>query len=267
MAKIYPGFGDGFRGKFNGVSVYKMKGVDELIVRKSGGHSKEKQKSDPKLDLFCRAGKEFGGRSVLVSQLKWAVRLHNCCSDHNVTATLNSRLKPVQELDRIGEWGKRSIYLSQHKQYIKGFQLNRKHSFDSVVTLSPECTIDRATLTAILRFPAMIPGVNFSPAYKSPFFRFIATLTAVPDVVWKDTRYWPAFDSNQYLRDADARSNWFSLLEGSPAFDMELRSDNPPPNEDYTLVVTVGVCYGILKTLDEVEMLPYGGSGKIIEVG
>ncbi|WP_276484854.1 hypothetical protein [Paraflavitalea pollutisoli] len=267
MAKMYPGMGDGIRGKIDGISIYKMKGVDRPVVRRSSGHSRAKQKRDPRLDLFCRAGKEFGGRSVIVGHLNWALRLHKCCRDHNVTAPLNGILSSVQVLDGEGDLGERSIFLSQHKEYVKGYSLNRTNPFDSVVTLSPQCSINRETLTATLRIPALIPNVNFFPSMRSPFYRFIATMTAVPDVVWKNGRYVSVFDKERSFADADSYTNWFSLLEGSPTQEIVLSSNDTPPNENYTLVVTVGVCYGILKTLDEVEMLPYGGSGKILEVG
>lgn len=267
MGKLDLGLFDGFRGKINGVSVYKMKGVDKLIVRKSGGHSKEKQKRDDKLDLFCRAGTEFGGRSALTGYLKWALRLHKFCMDPNVTGRLNAVLKPVQDLDHISERGHRNIYLSQHKEYLKGFSLSKGQPFDSVVTFSPQCTIDRANLTARIQIPAMIPGVNFHTQDKSPYYQFIVTMTAVPDVTWQAVRFAPVYNHELIFGDAEDRTDWFSLLEGSPAVDLTLRSDIAPPTEQYTLVVTIGICYGILKTLDEVEMKPYGGSGKIIEVG
>lgn len=268
MGKFYPGPAGHFSGKFNGISIYELKGVG-LVARKSGGHSKEKQKRDDKLDLFCRAGTEFGGRSALAKQVKWALRLHKFCMDPNVAGRLNAVLKPVQVLDNISELGKRNIYLSAHKDYLKGFSLSKEQPFDTVVSLSPQCTIDRANLTATIKIPAMIPGVNFHTKDQSPHFCFIATLAAVPDVVWSSGRYVSVFDSAQSpsYADADGRTGWFSLLGGSPAQEMILRSDDRPPNDNFTLVVTIGICYGVQQTVHEIAMKPYGGSGKILDVG
>lgn len=88
-----------------------------------------------------------------------------------------------------------------------------------------------------------------------------------PDVIYQPYGYAPASDGFDTHVDAEARTGWYSLLEGSAPVELTLHSSLIPPDEDFTLVVTIGIAYGMLKTLTEVELVPNGGSAKVIEVG
>lgn len=267
MAKIDGGHGAGFRGNIDGLSYYKMKGVEKTIVRKSGGHPKSKQKRNRNLDLFCRAGSEFGGRSVMASYINGGFWLHKPAIDYRVSSTLTAVLKPLQELDTVSDLGQRNLYLSLHKHFLKGFSLTRKHHFDTVITHPVECSIDRASLSAQVNLPELIPGINFYPPVNFPYYRLVATLKAVPDVVYRGGRYASTHDKYSGHGDADAFTPWYSLQEGSAPVDLELHKLWGVPDDHFTLVLTLGICYGTLKTLTEIDRVPFGGSARVLEVG
>ena len=267
MAKMAGGLGDGLRGKLGGLSYYKMRGVDKVIVRESGGHTKRKIKKDPDLDLFRRAGSEFGGRALMSSFIMRALVFQKPMADYNLAGPLSALMKPIQEQDRISELGQRNIYLSEHAQYIKGFSLNRNHSFDSVIRFPVTGTIDRETLSASVTFPELMPDINFFPAAYHPYYALRITLAIVPDIVYNQNRYTPIHANYPDHSAEYVDSTWYSSQEGSPAQTMMVKVKTIPPDTHFTLVLAVGVCYGKLKTLSTIERVARAGSAKVLEVG
>lgn len=58
-----------FSGSLAGLSAYKMKGVEETILRTSYGPSKEDIQTKPQYDITRRNLTETGGRSTATSHL------------------------------------------------------------------------------------------------------------------------------------------------------------------------------------------------------
>jgi hypothetical protein len=75
MAKMNDAFS--FTGPVSNFSVYKMRGIDKLIVRRKGGPSKEKIKNHPRFDQVRKINAEFGGRgtaSKWIMQSLWHLK-------------------------------------------------------------------------------------------------------------------------------------------------------------------------------------------------
>jgi hypothetical protein len=267
MAKIIAGLAAGLSGAVDGLSFYKMRGVDKTIVRRSSGHTKEKVKNDPKLDLVRRETSEFGGRAKASKYLMQALHVQKPMADYNIAGPLTALMKPLQELDTTIEYSKRGIFLSAHPHFIKGFSLNRNHPFDSVIRYPVTATIDRETLAAKVYFPELIPAINFVPPVNHPYYALRVSLGIVPDIVYNRTSYGPVhveYPENCFVyRD----TNWFPLLKGSAAMEVELSHDFFPPDTNFTLVLAVGILYGVLKGDNDIDQAPYVGSAKVLEVG
>lgn len=267
MAKMDGGLGDGLRGKLGDLSIYKMRGVDKPIVRKSSGHTKRKIKKDPDLDLFRRAGSEFGGRAMMSGYIMRSITFHKPMADYNIAGPLTALMQPIQEQDRISSLGKRNIYLTEHAHYIKGFSLNRNHPFDSVIRFPVIGTIDRETLSAKVTFPELMPGINFFPAANHPYYALRISLGFVPDIVYSYKRYAPIHINYPKHSAEYVDSQWYSLQQGSQALTMEVQVKAIPPDTNFTLVLAAGIYYGELKALDNIDQVRHAGSAKVLEVG
>lgn len=267
MAKMVGGLGDGLRGKLGGLSFYKMRGVDRPIVRESGGHTKKKVKRDPDLDLFRRAGSEFGGRAKMGGFIMRALTFQKPMADYNLAGPLSALMKPIQEQDRISSLGQRNIYLSEYPHYIKGFSLNRNHPFDTVIRFPVTGIIDRETLSATVTFPELMPDINFFPAANHPYYGLRISLGFVPDVVFNYDRFTPIHRDYAGTNAEYADSQWYSLQQGSPSVTIEVKVNTIPPDTNFTLILGVGICYGELKALNDIDRVPHAGSAKVLEVG
>lgn len=267
MATIEGGLGDGLRGNLDGLSFYKMRGIQKTVVRKSSGHTKNRIKNDPNLRLFKKAGQEFAGRALMSKFLMRALTFHKPMADYNIAGPLTALMKPLQVLDPISRLGKRNILLSQHSHYIKGFSLNKFHLFDSVVRFPVTATVDRETLSAKIQFPELMPGINFAPPVDHPYYCLRVSLAVVPDIVYNQNRYTPSHLNYPEVCAQYVDSEWYSLQEGSQALEMEITTDIIPPDNHFTLVLSVGILYGEPMTLDRITQVRHAGSAKILEVG
>jgi hypothetical protein len=267
MATLDGALGSSLSGNIDGLSFYKRRGSDKTIVRKSSGHTKDKVKNDSNLDLFRREGIEFGGRAKMSKYLMRALAFQKPLADYNIAGPLTALMKPLQKLDAVSEYSERNILLSAHPQFLKGFSMNKKHPFDNVIRYPVTAKLERETLSAKVNFPELIPGINFVPPVNHPYYGFRVSLAIVPDIVYTANGYAPVHPEYPEACAVYVDSNWFSLLQGSPAMEIALTHDCFPPDTHFTLVLAVGIRYGVLKGLNDIDQAPYVGSAKVLDVG
>lgn len=80
-------------------------------------------------------------------------------------------------------------------------------------------------------------------------------------------RYYPSHQAYDNIPTEEFRSDWYPVSKGAPAMDKELTLRVFPPDTDFTLVLSIGICYGIMEAADYVRQAPYAGSAKILAVG
>lgn len=262
MAKVIAGIGTGIQGTIDELSFYRMKGVDKTIVRRKGGHTKAKVKRMPRVK---RVLAEFSGRSKASKCLRTALGTVIGLADRNLAGTFNALILPVQEMDIKHRVGERNIHLSAYPQILKGYSLNKTHLFDSVVRFPLQWSLDRETGTATVHIPALVAGLNLVSPESHPWYSFVVSLGLVPDLNWHPSRYFPA-TKNENHGAYEATSDWFPLQEGSPALDLTVTYPKLPKVRQYTLVLAVGIRYGIQKGVQHISQAPNAGSAKILEL-
>lgn len=120
--------------------------------------------------------------------------------------------------------------------------------------------------SAYLDIPALLPGVNFFPSGRQPYFRTVSVLGAVPDHFYSTYGYTTREDYT-HLYPAVAYGDWHPAKGGAPAVTIDLTLPQAPPNSSFALLLAVGVVMGIVNKEGAVEAVGYAGSGKILEVG
>lgn len=288
MAKMQEGLGDGLRGSLGGLSFYKMRGVEGTIVREKGGPSKEKIKKDPELHKVRRNNAEFSGRSTAGKWIRRVLHTMLPMADYNISGPLASLLQVVQKLDSEGDKGKRTTRLSANPLVIKGFSLNKKNLFDSVVRSPVDYSISRETGTVRVQIPPLMPAINLFTPNNYAMFRLVIAWGVVPDLYpdgrkdqtynimtapeaektfFDKIRYYPSNKAYDNIPVEVFKSDWYPIVKGAPAIDKELTLRVFPPDTDFTLVLSIGICYGIMQSADYVRQAPYVGSAKILAVG
>ncbi|WP_315814562.1 hypothetical protein [Paraflavitalea speifideaquila] len=262
MAKVIAGIGTGIIGTLDELSFYRMKGVDKTIVRRKGGHTKEKVKNMPGVK---KAISEFSGRSTASKYLRSALCTQVNLAGRNLAGTINALMLPVQENDQAAPFGKRNINLSSCPHILTGFSLNKTDIFDSIVRYPLSWSLQKETGTATVHLPELVPGLSLVSQETHPYYRFKVTLGVMPDLKWTKSMYMPVVMKYQYGA-IETHSTWYPLLEGSPALDLSVIRPDLPAGDQYTLVLTVGICYGIVQGTNHIAQAPNAGSAKILEV-
>jgi hypothetical protein len=261
MAKLEPGFG--FTGTIANISAYKMRGSDKIIIRSKGGASKQKIRYSPNFINTRRNNMEFGGRSKAASWIMRGLHPHKSLSDYNIAGPLQALLKSVQLLDDKNPWGERNILLTKNPKILEGFSLNKKWIFDSVIRCPIHCELSRTQLSAQVRLPALMPGINFfSPAFH-PVFSFSCCLAVVPDIFYKDKDY-EVLEEYKQIGNYYICSDWFAVSKGCGEQTLQLQIKKTPPDEHFSLMLSVGLMYGTVTEAGKWEQAPYAGSAKLL---
>ncbi|MGB8192527.1 MAG: hypothetical protein WCF67_11445 [Chitinophagaceae bacterium] len=256
-----------FTGSLGNISAYKMRGSDKIILRTKGGASKEKIKKAEAFEITRRLNAEFGGRSTGSKCIMRSMFPLKALADYNVAGPLNALIKPIQAMDTESDYGKRNIYFTRHPKLLEGFSLNKRNPFDSIVRNPVSCRLDKKNLSASIDIPALIPGINFFvPPGRHPLYSIIAVLGIIPDILFTTHGYKPlATQSNP----AHAASSWYPASKGSQATVLEVSlqgQDLELTASSFSIMLSIGICFGTVGINDEVEQVKYAGAAKVLVV-
>lgn len=261
MARINPD--SSFNGSVGNLSFYKMRGVDQPIVRTKGGASKQKIKTHPNFEATRQINAEFGGRSTAS---KWIMRMLwplKALGDHNIAGPLNALMKPVQAMDTGSKQGERHIELSRFPSILEGFSLNQKTNFDSVVRSHVGCILSREKLQARVAIPALIPGINLHAPKSHPFYAITVAFGIIPDLFYTPHLYAPL---NEYagIGPVVTTTDWYPLLEGSPATALDIKYPIVPPGEQFSIVISIGIRFGVMRSATVIDQVRHAGAARVL---
>jgi hypothetical protein len=263
MARLNPTFA--FTGSLGGFSAYTMRGVDHIILRTKGGASKKKIQKLPAFEHTRKLNAEFGGRARMSKWIMRAMLPQKPLADFNIAGPLNALMKPIQELHSEAEFGQRHIELSKNPKLLEGFSLNKYTSFDAVVRASLTSAISREEGKAQVIIPALIPGINFHPAPHYGLYQIVIVLGVVPDAFYYSRGYSSHGISSNSLVVHELRSDWQTTAKGSSEMQFDLQI-NKPSGDAYSLMLTIGIAYGVMKDMTHVEQVKHAGCAKILSM-
>ncbi len=199
--------------------------------------------------------------------VRYALHPLKALSDNNFGSDVNSVMRKVQLQDKTSLWGRRNIILSDYARILEGFPLNTENpTFDSVVRNPVYYTIDRERRAATVDIPHLLRSVNYFPQNNHAMFRVIVTLGVVPDMTfdtvsrefqppeWFDAGYFPT----------EVSTTWYPSLEGMPAATLVLEVKETPPDNGWSLMLSIGIQYGALHEGGEIKEVKRFGAAKIV---
>lgn len=256
-----------FTGKLGDLSAYRMRGCSKIVVRRKGGPNPNELKNGANFINTRRTMSEFGG----CSRMGWHVRMTmnpiRRLADYNFGSDINSIMRRVQLLDGTSDWGRRNIILSDHARILEGFSTTQEMPrFDSIVRNPVYYTLDRATLSARVDIPELIHSINYFPQNNHASFRITATLGIVPDLFFDVAKkeYSPHTWYNRSAFGVHASTEWHPSLEGMDATTLQLSMDQMPPEEGWTLVLSIGIEFGSLREGGRIKEVKRFGAAKIM---
>ena len=173
-------------GSMKGVSMYTMRGSDEVIMRTKGGPSKNTIKTLDSCKGLRDSGKEWGGCTKAASSMRRALEPLMRLADFNVTGSLNAVCKKIQCLDVENEKGKRTVLVRENCRYMTDFNFNKATPFDRVIRINPTWQIDRTTVSATITIPDFNTMEHLAAPNKLPFMRFVIVLGVCTNVTYDE---------------------------------------------------------------------------------
>jgi hypothetical protein len=262
MAKLDGEFS--FTGPLGGLSAYKRRDVDGVILRRKGGPTARQIKEDESFDNLRRHNAEFGGRATSAKYVRKAIWPVNNLANYNYTAQLIKICGSIMMMDSISEYGKRNFIFTKNPQVFSGFNLNRDVLFDSIIRHPIPGIISRETFSASIEIPPLLPGINFFVPGKHSLFSVIASLGWLPDMVYNGEGYSPMEKTIGNTSMAQAVTAWQPVFNASPAATLELTL---PPDKIFnrgSLLLSVGIRFGLFIGKDSIVQEPRAGAAKIL---
>lgn len=213
------------------------------MVRATWGPSAEDIQTKPQYSNTRRNLAENSGRGKAIHWLMQAFNPLKPLVDASTAGHLNKLLRAVQKGDTESVWGRRGVRVSRFPQLLEGFRLTKDTPFDSVVRGEVDVQLERATLSASVALPDLLPRLTFFPPPGYPYCRGVVTLGVAPDLLFGEPKYATDGDFSHCFAGA-AYTDWFAAGKGCPSTTLSLQLPYTPPTESFALVLTVALQLG-----------------------
>jgi hypothetical protein len=170
----------------------------------------------------------------------------------------------MQKEEKINNKGQRGVFLSEHRELLKGFSLTRKNPFANIVSNPLDTVIDREKKTAVVQLPRLIKGINLVLPWRHPVYRFAFSLGVAEDVIYDGNGY---FRPNR-LNIATAHTEWHMNGASFLPQTIELKLDMQEAlKETQTMILSAGIEMGQPDPNGEIDSVLYAGSACILALG
>jgi hypothetical protein len=126
--------------------------------------------------------------------------------------------------------------------------------------------MDRANRSVRMEIPELMRDINYFPQNNHAMFRLTATLGIVPDVTFDVAakEYLPPtwYDPSYYS--IDISTDWNPSLEGMESTVLTLAMDALPPDNRWTLMLSIGIEYGAFREGGKIDEVKRFGAAKIL---
>jgi hypothetical protein len=247
-------------------SIYKMEGVEGLILRSKGGPTAEQMLNGEQFVRVRENMSEFAGCG------KIAGRILNACygvkplGDYMFCGQFSKIAKIIQKRDVSHVRGERSILISAHGKMFEGFNFNKVHPFDNVVKQSPSYFISRIGCKATLVFPELVPNINLVNPWSFSQYRFVVVLGIVPDLIISADGYVPVtrVDTSTSV----THTEWSDPGQVRTGFEMEIKIVGEPLlDSSLSLFLSVGIEFGQATSTGIINTVKKAGCAKILAHG
>lgn len=252
-------------GGLKGVSVYTMRGTEQVIMRTKGGPDKHTIKTSESCRALRENGKEWGGCTKAASGLRLALGGLTRLADYNISGALNALCKTIQLTDTDRPKGQRAVAISKNTALLTGFQLNRKAVFDQVVRFPLAYSIRTDNASAEVQLPAYDPALQLSLPFQQPLMRWVVVLGVVTDVEPTNGGYAPL---HELLRGQGAVSitDWQPVKRPQPATTLRVAVPEVVPylSAGDSLVLSIGLELGTIGADGQGEAVQWAGCAKVL---
>ena len=259
-------------GSVGNISFYKIAGSDKVIMRTKGGPTKRRLKVGPEFELVRKHQKEWAACVLFSRSLRYALSNVYKFADFNVSPVWNGLGKNIMKADEEHVIGERSLMVSKFKSELESFQLNRNFTFNAVMGVIPQVSIDREALKGIAVIPKMNSEQCLLNIQKLPYFRLVVALGIISDLHSEINanryNYLPELKNANGINKSTV-TEWLSTRDYIE--EMELTVELFPSlkndiTDNTTFILSMGIEFGNVGFGGKIEAVKRACSGRIMKV-
>ena len=268
MAIIKPPFE--MTGSISGISFYKRYGSDKVIMRTKGGAKKFTIMNSKKFKKLRPHFPEWAECVIMSRVLCGTMDSVIHLADFNISATMNGLSKKMMAPDKDHPIGQRSILLSACRYMLDDFQLNKIHTFASILRVTPSWEIKKDTMEATVKIPYINTDIHLVNPYNYPFFRIITILGIASDMVFdiEKNEYTSTLAKNNGNINVQ-RTGWYSTNRVIEPQELCPNFKEPyylPGRNDFSLVLSIGVEFGKPDQDGQPMQVKHAGGARVLGV-
>jgi len=239
-------------------------------MRTKGGANKNKIAKAPEFEGLRKQQKEWSGCTKFGSIVRFAFGGLLRLADFNLTPVLNGIAKNIQKNDATGEIGQRSVFFSQNKEMLSGFNFNRNYSFNTVLRVSPTWQIDRTLLQATVTIPTIQTETDVLNIQRLPYFRLIVALGSVSDMQYDaNLNGYKLIVMDLHGISKTVTSEWYSAQSVVQEHQITVQLDHTAAElltDSVSVVLSMGIEFGTAGYTNEIVAVKYAGCGKVLAI-
>jgi len=254
-------------GGLKGVSMYTMRGSEQVIMRTKGGPSKNTIKNSDSCKGMRDSGTEWSGCTKAASAMRRALEPILRLADYNVMGGLNAVCKKIQCMDTEHEKGKRNVLVTENRHFLTDFDFNKIHPFNRVIRVQPTWQINRETVSATVIIPEFNPTEHLVAPNKLPFMRFVALLGVCTIVRYDESSKNYAPDNQQllgYRKEVQTAWNPVKRALQVQTLEVQIEGISTYLTDNDTLLLAIGVEFGTVGSNGEGEAVKWAGCVKMV---
>jgi hypothetical protein len=260
-------------GSIKGVSFYSRVGSDKVIMRTKGGPTKQRIAKGQEFEKLRTHQQEWGGCVKFARAVRYAVGEMYRLGDFNLSPVWTGIGKNLMKLDQIGKVGERRLFLTNYRQALESFNMNRNYPLNSVLRVLPTINMVRENLNVRVTFPRINTGTDIMNIQRLPYFRLLICMGCVSDLQYNPQNL---FDNYEPMVEvlhgvsSNAISDWFSAdnVLNEQTLIVQLNEELKEfMTENVSLLVSIGIEFGKVGFGGEIVEVKHAGCGKIVMVG
>jgi hypothetical protein len=91
-------------------------------------------------------------------------------------------------------------------------------------------------------------------------------LDIVPDIFYKDEKYEPSSRRYSASTFGLTETGWHPAMDHAESTALTLEITSPPPDEFFSLMLSIGIRYGAMMNQGVIEQVRYAGSARVLAV-
>jgi len=257
-------------GSIKGVSFYTTVGSDKVIMRTKGGPKKYTIQHGKNFEKLRLHQTEWSGCVQFAQSMRSAIGETYRLADFNLSPVWNGMGRKILKLDKVNEIGKRFLRLSECRQELEGYNLNKSYPITSILRVSPVAELNRETLQATVSIPRIVTTTDLQNIQRLPYFRLILCVGLVSDMMYTPdgliSKYMPVKEDLNGERISKI-SEWYSTNDVllPQVLSVKLYDDLPPLlPDDVTVLLSMGIEFGNVGFGGVIEPVKRAGCGKIL---